>query len=955
VLKRVIAFVLVLVAGLLVLELARGDRDPFRGATSRTASRPESRRGNEANAQFRVSGDASFEKSGPVTGPDGRKFSLPRYTLTAKDTQPLDEDRQELVRTHVVFHEWSFLPNGDPLLREAAILDALRMIVGLDRKGGLDQSQQMQISGVRFTVRGRGTLQGLVLEADRMLALPSDDLVRAWTEGELDPFTLKLTQSDTDYVLRGNGLDLRFPAGQSPGAAEVLIRADTRLESVDLPSSPRSLRATSRGPTRFTTPPGRQDVGRLQLSEAIDVTLDERGVRALRARSDTMELDLRRLADDRMVVEQGRLTGTPVRLDVQGAELRGARADFTADGAGDLQHLVLTGQPSATVPGQRLKRDVPLELSAADTIEVIEIDALSWAAAALGVAGPGALVPTRWITLSGRTEARGALDLETSGGLRIALGEPDLEPILMRGFGTVGVTLPQGRATGSDGFRFRQTPGGSTRFWLGPEQVSAAHTYDVALATGSVRGRGSFLLEQDPGPEGRTSLHLEEPGEGSIEAQIRAGVPAPGGSAREVTLHGARLLDLELLGDRLQSLRAAGRLVKLGDPASGIAFTGRTVRTLADGVLHVSGQPGDPATLHNEGGPGRPVSMAFDVHATEFGLRPSASGRPALSARHDVVLTTLAAPPRSGALPGFGDRKVDLTCDELDYLPGLVPDDSLDLAALPGGEALASLWLQALGSGGEGWLLVRRRVHVTAHGNDGARDVLRGSLLVLSADGGERAVLLGPGASLRHDKADGGSYLCRASRISKDGSRILIGDPQGNPGALLRVSGAADLLGRPGKVTDQPTITEIVCGQPIRISDQEVVSRGPCLITTVESPPPTASRPAAGIEDELHPTADGLRVESSGFRLLRNPAGDIREVILTGPVVLRRGTMSAYCDFEMRFDPTTQWLKLVSLEEAARIERPPSVVLVGERIEFNLKTLGSIVHKGALGDPKVKR
>ena len=69
-------------------------------------------------------------------------------------------------------------------------------------------------------------------------------------------------------------------------------------------------------------------------------------------------------------------------------------------------------------------------------------------------------------------------------------------------------------------------------------------------------------------------------------------------------------------------------------------------------------------------------------------------------------------------------------------------------------------------------------------------------------------------------------------------------------------------------------------------------------------------------------------------------SGDCWEV-RDGKIICKGGkggwlcTKEEYGDFEMRFDPTTQWLKLASLEEAARIERPPSMLLVGERIEFN--------------------
>ena len=971
-LKRLLAFVLVLVAGLLVLELAQGGKDPFRAPTSRPTA-PASARAtpSEASGQVRVSGGVSFENSVPVTGPDGRRFTLPRTTLRAEDSRRLDEERQELMGAHVVFHQWTFGKNGEPVISDAAQLEARRMVAGLDRRGvRLDPDRDIELSGLRLTLAGRGPLQGMVLTADHMRARPEQDIVHAWTEGELDPFQLRLRHNGAEYLLEGRGLDLRLPAADSQSPVEALIRAELHVTTLAADASARPLTASCRGATRMWTPPARQDVARLELREAVDVAVGLGQGRTLHAGCERLQLDLRRLADDQLSLEEGEMDGAPVALSYLDASLNGRHAHFVCTASGELERLLLTGEPTARVPGQRLRRAQDLELHAATSIEILDLDQAMGDLAALWIPGPQSLLPARWIRFGGPTTAHGAMELSSTGGMLAALGESDDEALFLRGLGQVVVTLPEGRASGNDGFRLRHDHDGTMRFWLGPEAESLAHEYDVKLTSGRVRGRGRFALRQAPTADGeRVTLTLVEPGPGSIHAEIAAQLQAEGGGARLVTLDGARTLDLTLLRNELQTLTAHGLGLKLTDPATGIEITGRSFTTEADGVLCVVGTAGVPAELDNAGGPGRPVPTGFHIRAMEFRLRPAVGAHMALTARRDVVLRTRGGGGGGGGGGGpgtapaaqLGDRVAIVTCDELDYLPALVSDRALELAALPGGQSLLSLWLEDLGSAGNGWVVARRNVNVEVRPARGSGDTdhLRGSLLVLSADGAH-AVLVGPGASLRRDRANGTGLLCRASRITRNGDQILIGDPQGNPGALLRLVGAGDLLDGGERGGAVPTITEIVCGQPIRVTDAAIWSRGPCLVTTVAPAAGAGAPPAPDLEGDLHPPADGLRVESSGFRLLRNPAGDarageVREIIAQGPVTLRRGSLSAWCDAELHFDPATAWLRLSSEQDPATVEAGPALTLNGQRIEFNLRTYASKVTRFSARGAQVQR
>jgi hypothetical protein len=525
--KRIAAFLAILVAGLWLLELARGDEDlfPTHKPTTEAATGPREPHApgtGAAQPLAAVSGAITYRPHQEVTGPDGNIHLLEQFRVACADSQPLAGNSQEMRDVETAFFDWSFDADGKPARTEVARMTCSRMLVGLvdGPSPQIDKHREMQMHDVRLVssqTAGSGVGE---LRAAQLQSKLDRDRLRLWTVGAFDPFTLLLDNGR--YQVTGEGLEaiVQTTKGPGPGMAFTIARA-ARLRDLELPADAQPLMACE-GELSYRGSGGETGSGVLRMTGGVRAVLRATDGNLLVGEGRDLEVWLRRRGDRELLPQGGQLLGTPGRLVLGTTELSGGRIQFACNAAGDLARLLVDQSARLTIPGDRLGTPEAVTLAAATAIEVSLLEALTKNDLAhFGMPAAAAQVPTHWIQFLGQTNtaspsppARGAagLELRAADGLLVATDSQG-NNLWMRADGEAEIRLDRGHLDGNRGFLLHHSTGGRLALRMPAVPVAdPAHRYRATFGATRLAGAGSFLFEQPP--DGRIHVQLRDPDSG---------------------------------------------------------------------------------------------------------------------------------------------------------------------------------------------------------------------------------------------------------------------------------------------------------------------------------------------------------------------------------------------------------------------------------------------------------
>lgn len=536
--KRVLAFLLLVVAGSLLLWWAVGDEQPADAAVGSGGAAAVADSGRQTpqpgvvpvkqgatEIGVAVSGALLLRAPGRREQVGDRVIEHRAYELTCRDSRPLGDGRQQLDDADVLIFD-----RGQP----AARLTARTALVELDRDQNgapsLRQDKHVLLTDAVLAAEPGARNGPFRLEGGKIRAQLADDAIVLETEGPTDPVTLEVG-GERPASMRGLGLQARLnrdPAGEVV-RVEIAILQRPRIEA-------QNLVVTAMGRMLWVEQV-RAGAALLTVDREVEVAMRSgaafagKAVGTATVRGDHLSGWLRRerlaakapgdRARETAVWRLLRIEGQPVRVQAEGLDLATQRLTvapgpsgqpwlFAAGGASNTltQTDARTGRAATFTTSRRLHLVLPGER-------------IGSAMASFGFPRSALrpLYEARIAVFAGETRADvgdGSV-LTASRGLHVFRFEGS-EALFARGFGEVHVERGQPGTNqhvvldGDDGMWLRRGAGNEV-LRLGPDSLAApaAKTHRYTLQQGPLRVTGDGLCELERDPTGRSFVHLRAP------------------------------------------------------------------------------------------------------------------------------------------------------------------------------------------------------------------------------------------------------------------------------------------------------------------------------------------------------------------------------------------------------------------------------------------------------------
>jgi hypothetical protein len=560
--KRLFAFLLLVVVGALVLRFTIGDELMLPTQPTEAKERqPQGRSGagvdlkqGHVGATWQMRGAFRYSSYRPIALPGGGQRNEQVYLLEAEDSQPVREGVQQLDRVTVTLFD-----RGKP----AATVRSRQAFVELGRdlgdKPSVREDKEIDLRDAVFTTLPDSRMPGLRLELGNARVLVTDDVVQLRTADETDPVLLVLDGKNRG-TLRGKGLQARFPRARSSS----MQRADVDvLHEPEFDTEGLSVRAKGRLHYAEDTATGAAE---LVVDDDVQVGLElKSGLRLpgrglgqgkptanpaqpteVRIRGDQLVASLRRgkqrAPNGELREDLGwtalRLRGSPARIDGAGLDVNSPNIEVLRGGEEEPFVVTASGGPSrieyTPPPEGQAKGDTPIVGTSPRRIHLLRPGVPATAAyQAFGF--------PQW-TLRGLDQPvialEGAAEIGSNGsstrasqGLRLLVPHPSSSAVVAQGFGEVHIDQkgrkanePDLIANGSDGFLLLARDGRET-LDLGPRLPAdtavpdhpwRTHRYDLRRGNASMHGVGACRVERDGL---HTVLTLRAPGS-EIEGQL---------------------------------------------------------------------------------------------------------------------------------------------------------------------------------------------------------------------------------------------------------------------------------------------------------------------------------------------------------------------------------------------------------------------------------------------------
>ena len=922
--KRVLAFVALLVLGFATLYFVSGDDSLARlGSGTEKIKKPTADRETSSEqrvvmplseGQNSIAGEVEVGYTGEfrvapprdVPLPDGRILQLPIYEIYAANSVPIRDGRQELTDVRVEFFEIRD-DRDEPYTVSAAVLiaDTARIALGRDDKGAssVAKDKDIDLLGAVLTTGPESRVENLELRIEHATVRITDDWMRLATVRDDDPVTLELAHEQGPLNLTGKGLKGRFPVHRP---SEESSADDARIE-VEILQQPLLVHGGTAGESRLSaTGPLRyvedQRTGLASITVDGDVEIEGRGLLAageddggagtepLVAFGDHLEATLRRGADSagdspRVLWRDVYLAGSEQRragLRGQGMNLACDDISITPSLRGEPWLITANGTPALRqeVDGQTL------QFEAAERIHLIRLQAHlePWLAGRGWGRTIASAQPTQLLVFTGKSlltlpGEESELVLASENGLRVLRGDDADAPFSVLGLGAVDLTSIEAdtRLTvkGNHGFALHSGAEGQD-LRLGPADISDKHRFEVQSGELTARGTGRCRLFRPLSPEQPGRITLESPSD-DLSFTL-----ASGGS-----LHGAAHLQASFDRAGIQSFRARG-------PACRIDWADETQRVegLATEIVSSS-----PSSFELRGTPARVVSD-----------RGTLDGKTIYIERLDDEHTMLVA--RGGAhLVGtelFENERakgqLELDAETIAYLP-VLRDADRPRSSLPWSAELPAL------DPSVPTLVAEVGVEVRNFDEDGeAMDSARGDTLVLQLGDDTVGCLRGEPATLARTDAAGQNISGTAPEILLRGAKAEQASlhPRGEQYPTISIAN------RKGEMRDfgvEGGHTEIVCHGVIELDGEDIGFGAPVEVT---------SRLRDGSIDP-----NGFHLDTQSMRMLRDrDTGEVAQILAGQGTHLRWRSIEATA-WELSLDLATHVGTAVSgPDDPARVWSP---------------------------------
>ena len=894
--KRVLAFVLLLAAGLTALKFAIGDDVAVRADAGQAKARKRDR-AEEGAPGVRVDNgkiQTTVSQSGRLVYPRRREVDMGGgatrketvYILRAEDSRPVGDGVQQLTAVRLELFDDD---------RHAATVLASRafLVLGRDANGEprIEEQKEVDLRDTVVTGEPGGKLEGMRLQLGDATVNIGDDEIQLTTPAE-QRVELRL-DGDRAATLTGRGARTRLPRskGSDLQQVSVTILSDPLLETQDL-------QVRARGRMNYVEDL-RTGVARITLAEDVELDL-ARGSLALageaqaksgrsRARGNQffgwlLRSRDRSLQDDEVETNRGRLiwqrlrlAGAPTTIDMPG--VRVATPELTVRPGPFGEPCVVTAHGGSS----RIEQDA---LAAGEaTGEAI----VGTSPRRIHLIRPGEAVGAlhravgfpRWtsrpldqkqvVVFMGRSElTSGGRTLRASEGIVISR-RTDTSSGILRGAGAIELTQ-QGQAatptraarpaliaTGSDGVVLKMTDG-VERARLGPAQSGddprwRQHRYRLSYGDAQVEGLGTCDIVR---AGARTDLELHAPFD-EIAADFR----------RDGTeLENVRELTATLTGERLDALDVGGLPVRAAFVRAGERLVARAPRLQQIGPrslrllpTHVDAPPWNelpelertPSLTRSWSAPGAGEdAYRVEVRGPRIDVH-HAGGRAALVDTHgsdDQAAEIYAVVPQAGSSE---PATVRCAAARLRVLPFVVTPEA-SAAHFGGGGAHAGLAMRALA---RAWLLVD---DVRAFELD---DELQGHV-----EGSGRRVLISQGSAAALFLGDPDEQTPAVVRRSHEGRDVEL------RGARVRVRNEGTVqLSALGAFEDRsamlsPQLTLHEPGADGLLSHMSATCRGDIHLEA-DAVRFTGPVEAAGLRPDGSVDPEGLRIDARNLRMQR--------------------------------------------------------------------------------------
>jgi hypothetical protein len=740
--KRVLAFLLLLAAGLALLYVAIEGEDPVNTQPVATdGEQPPDRpatglplqQGN-LGASVSQTGPIEFPQYRTVPQPDGSARHERVFVLKAEDSKPVSETLQQLDRVQVLFFD------GD---QPSSRVSARQAFVELSRdasgRPSLREHKEIDLREAVFESLPGARMQGVRLEVGDAKVDVAEAEIRLRTVDDQQPVLL-VVGGQRSGTLRGKGMQARLPRDRqsSMRRADVEILHEPVLETAGITVS-------ARGRMHYSEDLA-TGAARITVDDHVLVDFDRAGFAAGGggARPADGDRGKAHVAGDQFVgwlqrsqrqSEDGReredvswqrllLTGAPARVVLPEGHVDTPRISvlpgpfgepFLVTAHGGESRIVQTGQR----PGSR--QTDPVTGTSPRRIHVVRPGS-SAGAFHRSFGFPQwtvrALDEVQIAVFEGKSRLdSGVRTVEASEGLHLFRRDGS-ETGIARGFGEVRIEQRAAAAgesafvaAGNDGFRLVVTAA-TQDLQLGPPLPETLedgpwcrHRYDVLYGPATVRGLGACRVQR---AGERTQLWLRAPG-AEISGRLTAtGLELENVRQLEATIDGADVLALEAAGLPARALRAgasesvraaAPRLSQIG-PRS-LALLGPRTDAPANLWAGLAGDARLPALTRTLRGPSGSTAGEVTVHGPRIDVHHLGGG--------DVLVDAVAAdglrPRVDGTLVNADGRTTTATfhAARLQALPfALTPEMRLAHGGWGSG-AIADI---VFASAGQPWLLV---------------------------------------------------------------------------------------------------------------------------------------------------------------------------------------------------------------------------------------------------------
>jgi hypothetical protein len=882
--RKVVAFVVLIAIGLLALHFAVGgesfggrgsaltrrssDNDAAPSPTSTGIAVPASGIGEGFGdtVVLTIRGEVELPSMRVQRTPRGI-VELPIYRLKAKDSRTTLDAVVEFDDVEVDFFEIGGTPD-EPRAVQTGRMTASRAYakVGKDEKGrpSIQQDRDIDLRDVVFATEAESRIPSLKLVVAQAFVRNVGDRIDVRTTRDEEPFVLTMA-GERNLRLTGKGLDASLPSARESAddRVELRVRSEPRLIHED-PREP--LQLDARGELTYHE---RLSTGVASVAASDDVVV--RGGTAdapIRAEGDRLFATLSRATegdrDRRIGWRTVHFDGTPARLTSKDQQLVCRRLDVQLNRRGEPAWITAGGEPRLV---SRSAEHGEITFHAERTIRVVRIDA-AFGAIHRAYGFPRFAAGTRsdqLVRFDGRAELEGAgLAANAGDGLSALRSEHDEREIVLVGAGATRLTqrataAASTTATGDDGFLLVRSSAGD-RMRLGPTDPNVAGPFRIERGELIATGTGACRIEHATTSD-RLVIDLASP---SQDVTI---VRGPGESVAQL-----RTLHAEVEGGELRAFDAEGDDCVLAAKTADGAVTGNAVRLTSDdpGMLRLHGDAHRRARLVRASGD--EVTGAVLTLATLVGEHQQlrADGDARVVVREFTRIGGVASKPASAAVELDATTAVVhpflLPPPEADPMRGFVPRALRRIVPLAG----ASLRGPVLH--GRGDVRIRQDDAATK-----SVTTATGDEIWLPLAGGGGGLLVGAPARVTQAEADGASRVAVAYRIQMTGGDAL---------RLLPHDGHLPQL-------DVPAVALPMGSTPAPGERLVLISEGPidADASTIRFGGPVRGRTR---DQSGAVVADGLAFEADGVSIEREPkTGALVRVTAAAGADLRSGSLTA--------------------------------------------------------------